>query len=484
MIWDLDLVATIATSEADEYVRFGKRVSALLRGTTMDDAMIDDIVVRPISRVDRKTAKGVITRSDIKTLHKMFKGGQFKAAAELMSERKNISHSVPAKIDVTHGKKKVIVHLGMHKTGTTFLQHQMQLHREALNALGVLFPQTGIPQEGGFHVRAGALPGHQLLLSSLRGQNNDIWADLKDEIRRSDAHTIVLSCENFLMPGDPDRLKVIPLLVGALNELGEVHPIAMVRRPDSFFDAFYREISFAGRRQGARRISEFMVDYKDHLTDLPALFSPFEQGFDRRVQLEDFDDARAQGDLWDRFQALCGLPGALPELDVPRYATPDREMTEVSRLLNTLVKDRESRRMILRSMIEIQNAAGSETVSQDIDYSLLDKAQRQDLISHFSLTSAAWASERGYQVAVDAMRTAIDTENWSPFLGLSPDTLDMLHNAVLQCPSQVRKPQKARRPKASEAGQLQRNTQGRRRKLRPRPWLRRLMTRMSQTGRS
>lgn len=49
LIWDLDLVATIATSEDDEYVRFGKRVSALLRGTTMDDAMIDDIIARPIS---------------------------------------------------------------------------------------------------------------------------------------------------------------------------------------------------------------------------------------------------------------------------------------------------------------------------------------------------------------------------------------------------------------------------------------------------
>lgn len=484
LIWDLDLISTISNSEGDEYVRLGKRVSALLRGTAMDDVMIDDIIVRPISRVDRKTAKGVITRSDIKTLHGMLKEGEFTKADKFITERKHSVSSVPMTADTVPGQKKVIVHLGMHKTGTTFLQHQLLLHKDALLSQGVLFPKTGLPQIGDFDVRAGALPGHQLLLSSLRGQDNETWENLKEEIRQSNAHTIILSCENFLMPGDTNRLKVIPLLAAALRDLGEVHPIALVRRPDSFFDAFYRETNFSGGRQGARSISEFMVDYKGHLTDLPALFSPLEKAFGRKVQLADFDSAREQEDLWGRFQKLCGLPGNLLEMPAPRYETPSREMTEVSRLLNTLVKDKKSRRTILRSMIEIQSVIGRKDVSQEKDYSLLSIMQKHDLISHFDLMSAKWAYERGYQVTVEAMRAAIDAEECPPFSGLSADTLEMLQNAVLQCPSQLQKPQKKGQLRTPKVDQLHKaKTEAplnQRRKLRPRPWLRHLLARLSR----
>lgn len=64
--------------------------------------------------------------------------------------------------------KELIVHCGLHKTGTTALQNFLLANRETLKAQGVLYPQTGVPQ-------------------GLSGQHNLAWEMARDRRYRSEA---------------------------------------------------------------------------------------------------------------------------------------------------------------------------------------------------------------------------------------------------------------------------------------------------------
>jgi hypothetical protein len=108
----------------------------------------------------------------------------------------------------------LILHIGLHKTGTTFIRHHLRQHRTAPNRAGVLVPETGF--ESDVEGRAGALSGHQGLVRALSRDDDAPWRALHEEIANSPARTIVLSAENLGFPTAPNRHDLIATLLAGL----------------------------------------------------------------------------------------------------------------------------------------------------------------------------------------------------------------------------------------------------------------------------
>ncbi|MGD9865785.1 MAG: hypothetical protein AB7S99_21510, partial [Pseudodonghicola sp.] len=346
---------------------------------------------------------GRIPRTAFFAIHRALRAGDFAAAQAALAEGA-APQTRRRPLPIRH-RRRLVLHLGLHKTGTTYLQHHLLRHRAALAQAGVLVPRTGFDSPEA-PLRPGATPGHQGLVRALRAGDDAPWQALHREIGRSGARTVVLSCENMGFPMRPDRDRLIAALADRLGGFDRIEPVVLARRPDAYVEALYRERIALGTRPGARGIGAFVVDHGAALTDWAGLFGAFEDRLGARVRFGDFDALRGDA-LWPGFAALAGLPGDLPALDVPRYAGPAREAVVILQVLNALVPDAALRERLLQGWFALNPAGGS-------DASLLPPAERAALLDLWQAQSQEFAAARGYAPAPEAARAALAAEDWQP----------------------------------------------------------------------
>lgn len=415
LIWDMDLVDAIARDADPAYAGFAPRIPALLGDDCFGHAIFDDPVLRQISRVGMTTRRGRIGRAEFFAIHKALRTGDFAAAHARIAPPDPAPRRRPRS---RRDRPRIILHLGLHKTGSTCIQHHLHHYRDRLAEQGILVPETGFGE--GAALREGALTGHQGLAAALARGDDAPWTALRHEIRRSGAQTVVLSCENFSYPTLTERADRIAALAAHLD-FATVTPVALARRPDRWIEAVYRETVVNGARGGGRGIGAFLVDHAPLMCDFPALLAPFETHFGTSLRLADFDAAK--GDPWAAFCARAGLPGDLPARAVPRYDTPDRDTVLLLDLLNRLVADPARRQNILRAWFRLRPAPASE-------HSLLPPATRLRLLDNWAERSRDFAALRGYTPALDACRAALKTESWQPPRSLPVEMLDDLFDAA------------------------------------------------------
>ncbi len=365
---------------------------------------------------------------------------------------------------------RLVLHLGMHKTGTTALQALMAENRAALRSEGVLFPKTGYAATELSAVRAGGNPGHLGLLQAHRRRDDAVWQALMREVDRSDCDTVVISCENMTLPMDPDREVLIAGLAARFAGFRSVEVIAFVRRPDLWAEMFFRELVSNGNRLGARSVEEFLVDYDDLLTDLPALFGPIEAALGSRVTLIDHDASVAGNQHWAHFAQTAGLPPRVLALAPVEqvYASPGRDAILAAQMLTTLVADPDQLQQALRGFF-----AGQEPDPAAPRQSLLAPATRDRLLTTFQAKSADFAAERGYAPDYAALHAQIAVDAWQPVATIPFDQLERISHAFTQTET-------APRPTADPARKTLGRVVGRDRnemvlRLRLRPWARRIV---------
>ncbi|MDP4031539.1 MAG: glycosyltransferase family 2 protein [Pseudorhodobacter sp.] len=454
LIWDMDLITAISGASAPEYAGLGQRIAQLLGEEACDRQVFQaDPVIAPISRVGKTSRLGIIRRGDFRALHQALRAADFTAAAALIAGR-----AAPVPPKRRSNGVHLVLHLGMHKTGSTYLQRCLAAGAEAMRAAGVLYPQTGLAAAPFVAVRPGGFPGHLgLLTAALRGRGGP-WQKLDQEITQSGCKTVVLSCEGMLLPLAADRQAQLARLFERLSSFASCRVLAFVRRPDVAPEMLYREQACNGLRLGARSAQEFMVDYGDILTDLPGLFAPFEAFSGHPVALVDHDRSLAEGAHWRNFLAAAGLAGRLghiaPAAMARIYASPDRDQVAAARLANVMLASEHQRVAVLRGFFAAKPPVGSSAM-------LLSPAYRLALLAHFAATSARFAAARGYAPDLDRIRAELAAEDWLPPAALSADLLERLQQARLQ---------------AETAGAVMgqgdfRGAPGLLRRIRPRPWL-------------
>ena len=118
--------------------------------------------------------------------------------------------------------RKLYVHIGNHRTGTTSIQEFMYANREALWERGVLFPNATRRHLGVMH---GIFE---------KGNGGEIAADLNRKAETRGAHTVVLSEEDVCKRED----------LSALADLGEwfdVRPVYFMRRQDLWLESWFSQ---------------------------------------------------------------------------------------------------------------------------------------------------------------------------------------------------------------------------------------------------
>jgi hypothetical protein len=134
-------------------------------------------------------------------------------------------------------KKRIIIHAGTHKTGTTFLQSFLSLNYKRLLDKGILFPLSG---------KIGKFSGHHNIAWQLNDDERfkkkyGTLEELCSEIKQSKCRTIILSSEDFgFIHLSMDKLHFVKQ---KFNELGyRVEAILCFREPVSYADSLYCEL--------------------------------------------------------------------------------------------------------------------------------------------------------------------------------------------------------------------------------------------------
>ncbi|SLN44325.1 putative glycosyltransferase EpsJ [Aquimixticola soesokkakensis] len=500
LIWDMEILDSLARHQepalnaatpddpqATLYRALGARVQSLLGSGSFGHEIFDDPQIALVSRVGQPSRRGLIRRTTFFDLHRLLRNGDFRAAQALIAAQraKPPATARPARArEGRAGRPRITLHLGQHKTGSTNIQHHLLAHRDRLLAQGILVPLSGLAQEQTFNIRRGGFSGHQELLAALaRDGAPEVWDALAHEIRAHAPRHVVISCENMLMPMGETRDDVIPRLVAALGQHGDVSCIAVLRDPSAYVESLYRERVSNGTRTGNRSLAEFIVDQSANLLDLPAQFAPFEAATGTKLRFGSFEDMRATGSLWQGFCKLAGL-GEHPTLDLPIYPSPDRETIEILRILSLSSPSAQLRQEVLRGFFSLTPPPASPQ-------SALSPEARLALLAQWESLSADFAAARGYRFDLAKKRAALAAEDWQPLTALRPELIANLIQSLTLVPQgpdrqSVRRsspalpsrPDPAKDPRIPAAPEW-------RIVLRPKPWVLRLSRRARRlrTGR-
>ena len=202
-------------------------------------------------------------------------------------------------------RRRLTVHVGTPKAGSTTLQHLLGARRGLLARLGIHVPRAGSPDWG---------LGHQGLARELgrRAKGSGQWRARGGGIRGSRARRFVLSHETFTHPPRAEGC-IERLLELEERENLEVDVVAYVRPQWQRVEAGYAQRVRHGRAVAPlEREVQAVFDeggYAPHL-DYNVLFEPFRAAFGERVRVYPLQSAVLPQGLCAHFLELLGVSGA------------------------------------------------------------------------------------------------------------------------------------------------------------------------------
>ncbi len=287
--------------------------------------------------------------------------------------------------------KRLVIHIGTHKTGTTSVQEALERNRAALARRGAWYARTD--REPHAH-----LPKHSSLARALRQGAAHAGAELSlllDEFAASGCDTLVLSAEGFSELGAES---LAPLR--ALSDDFRVEVVCFLRRPDLFAEALWNQFCREGRER--RTIRDFVrakgVRARLRYATLLDAWSDF-----ATVRAADFDTARKTG-LLRAFADLAGID--MPEsIDVHGNPSPSMNCAAALALLNRSGEAYDMERIIAAFRSDTRRHA-------------LGRALRAELLEHTAGEQARLARDHG--VTFD---DTLPDEPRAPLLRPDPDAL-------------------------------------------------------------
>lgn len=155
-------------------------------------------------------------------------------------------------------RKRLILHIGMHKTGSTTIQRFFARNRWLLRRLGVCYPESRGPD-------GRLLPKHNSIFSAISHQADrgeihpqlgpvaDLVIDAAEQINRAPGQVGVISAEGF----SGER----PVFARALAPLAsefDVTVVMFLRRRDLWVESFYKQMVLNRDVREKRPFAEFL----------------------------------------------------------------------------------------------------------------------------------------------------------------------------------------------------------------------------------
>lgn len=194
--------------------------------------------------------------------------------------------------------KRLIIHIGTHKTATSAIQKTLTAERDRLIGESILYGSTDRPPRA-------HLTKHTSLYSALKTSPAAFAAEKSAIMREFDASgcdTLVMSEEGLASP----RYEEFEKMRAFTEDFDEITVICLFRRPDLFLEGLWNQHCKQGTRRGRRNIQlysqdEFTLGRLEYCTILD-----FWAGF-AEVKAVSFDTARAGG-VARTFGELAGIP--------------------------------------------------------------------------------------------------------------------------------------------------------------------------------
>ena len=205
-------------------------------------------------------------------------------------ETDEYANSVVERID----ERVVLLHVGMHKTGTTAFQARCRDVAQQMEERGLLYPRAGTGEQGRGHFRFAL--GHCLFAAEMIGPSpwsptTGASAEVLTEIRESTCDRVLLSAEDLSLAWHRDA--DLHRLRSAIEDLGYSAHVLIARRESESFvpsmygqvvrggsgmsrEAFYQEARDHGRVVVPARIGE---PSKTYCTDPDRLVAAFQENF-------------------------------------------------------------------------------------------------------------------------------------------------------------------------------------------------------------
>lgn len=211
---------------------------------------------------------------------------------------------------------ELVLHIGLHKTASTYIQNVLSARRYDLVQHGVFYPNTGTFEEARVRTRDGAQAGHFQL--TFRGGRQALLEQLLDEVPPL-ASTVLLSAEDLTaLRQRPERH------MDHFGIFGSVKVVAVVRRQDTWIESMYKQAVDQWSSFETRSLPRFvaeegprLLDYHSRLSAWRALVGP------ENFHVLSYDDLGDGAAILRRVLEIAGVPkdrlGEYPGVEAPRY---------------------------------------------------------------------------------------------------------------------------------------------------------------------
>lgn len=157
-------------------------------------------------------------------------------------------------------RRRIVLHIGMPKCGSTTLQNLMDAHREENLAVGVCYPDT--------HRSPDSYRNHLPLMRLEASRLGEAVAAIRAEA--ADCHTIVLSCEDWTTAFPAGNLAQFCDVLASDMPEWELRVLTYFRNPFDFVESCYAQFILAGLfrlsrpdfyADGAPSLDKFLTTY-------------------------------------------------------------------------------------------------------------------------------------------------------------------------------------------------------------------------------
>ncbi len=305
------------------------------------------------------------------------------------------------------GERKAILHIGTHKTGTTYLQSHFSSRAARLRDDGVLWVSDA----------------YDLPRAIIDAERSGRRGALLDEVRRgldaafAQAGTLLLSSEGFSgFAGNGYR--DTPLLAASCGELlgggAQVTVVIYLRRQDRFYESYYTQMIQQGESYDLATFRErvppaslrwlpIIEAYEAALPGCRLVVRPYERrAFRGQDILADFIDHTG-------LQSLAGGPPVAMRNDSYSIAA-----LKLARLLNAAFTDQDTRNLVRGAL------QGSNVTRPFESKNLLDRRERRELLACHEAENAIirdrfwggrdWFADDGSEQAAAVDLTRLENE--------------------------------------------------------------------------
>ncbi len=275
--------------------------------------------------------------------------------------------------------KKLFLHIGLYKTGSTTLQAHLQKNRNSLRNCGYLYPLTGASDMFDAHHNLAWL----LRNPKVADPNLGTWKELHEEIKTANIDNVIISSENFQL-NDQTQMDNLQSQLAAY----EVKVIVYLRRQDRRLESLYTQRVKRGFYHG--NIFSFCESQRRR-SNYYKLLEPWKQifGLDN-VIVRPLEKTQISNICDDLFK-IIGIQKNNSFLEVEnKNVKPGRKALEIYKIINKTYEDQPEKR---QNYLQQVNRFINKNWSDEKSYRLLSYSDSVKIMEWYQQSNMKVAEE-------------------------------------------------------------------------------------------